>query len=216
MALELYVFPPSPRSFKVLAAATYLELDFRQHVVDFTRGEQRTPEYRALNPNGKAPVLKEGDFVLFESNAILQYLASMRPEKGLMPADPEQRAKVVQWQFWDLAHWERAWVPVLFERFVKPFFGLGEEDPAEVARGLKELAVVAPILDGCLARNRFVAGPKLTVADFSLGAVVSRAEALGVPLDDWPNILRWHDELVQVPGWRESLSIPAATSPAAA
>ncbi|HEX7060742.1 MAG TPA: glutathione S-transferase family protein [Woeseiaceae bacterium] len=210
MPLELYVFPPSPRSFKVLAAATYLELDFQKHMVDFGRGEQRTPEYRAINPNGKAPVLKDGQFVLFESNAILQHLASMRPEKALMPADPERRAKVVQWQFWDLGHWERAWVPLLFERFVKPFFGMGEEDPAEIQRGLKELAIVGRILDDCLAGNRFVAGPQVTVADFSLGAVVSMAGPIRVRLDDYPNILRWHDELTKLSGWRESLALPSA------
>lgn len=132
-----------------------------------------------------------------------------------MPEDPQQRAKVVQWQFWDLGHWERAWVPLLFERFVKPFFGMGEEDPAEIERGLKELAIVAPILDACLARNRFVAGPELTAADFSLGAVVSSAEPLGVPLDAYPNVVRWHDELTQLPGWRESLFFPGASHAAA-
>jgi glutathione S-transferase len=210
MALELYVFPPSPRSFKVLAAAAYLDLDFEKHVVDFGRGEQRTPEYRALNPNGKAPVLKEGGFVLFESNAILQYLATKRPDSGLLPVDPQQRAKVVQWQCWDLGHWERAWIPLLFERFVKPFFGMGDEDPAEIKRGLKELAIVAPILNDCLASHRFVAGAEVTVADFSLGAVVSMAESIRVPLDDYPNILRWHDELTKLSGWHESLALPPA------
>lgn len=210
MPLELYVFPPSPRSFKVIAVAHYLDLDFEKHVLDFAKGEQRHPDYRAINPNGKAPALKEGDFVLFEANAILQYLAAKRPEKGLVPADPQRRAKVLQWQFWDLAHWERAWATLLFERMVKPLFGMGDEDPAEVERGLRELAIVGPILDDCLASSRFVAGPDVTVADFSLGAAAGMAESIRVSLADYPNILRWRDELMALPGWRESRALPPA------
>src|SRR5215831_174610 len=80
MSIELYAFPPSPRAFKVMALANHLGLDWSLRMLDLTKGEQRAPEYAALNPNMRMPTLKEGDYVLWESSAILQYLASKKPE----------------------------------------------------------------------------------------------------------------------------------------
>ncbi|MGH8495929.1 MAG: glutathione S-transferase family protein, partial [Gammaproteobacteria bacterium] len=125
MPLKLYVFPPSPRSFKVLAAASYLDLEHETCIVDLGKGAHRRPEYGDINPNRKVPVLEEDGFRLWEANAILQYLAAKRPDGGLLPSDPKQRAQVAQWQFWDLAHWEPGCVPLIFERLIKPLFGLG-------------------------------------------------------------------------------------------
>jgi glutathione S-transferase len=82
MAIELYVFPPSPRAFKVLAVANHLEIPYTTHLVDLGKGEQRAPGYAALNPNMRMPTLKDGDFVLWEANAILQYLAVQKPVVG--------------------------------------------------------------------------------------------------------------------------------------
>jgi glutathione S-transferase len=208
MPLKLYVFPPSPRSFKVLAAASYLGLEHETCTVDLGKGEQRRPEYAAINPNCKVPALEEDGFRLWEANAILQYLALMRPDGGLLPEDPARRAQVVQWQCWDLAHWEPACAPVLFERCVKPLLNLGEPDIAEVERGLAAYARVAPILDDQLGKSRYVAGPELTVADFSLGAVLNLSEPAGFPLDEYPNIRRWHGELTELPAWRQAMVSP--------
>ncbi|TMK02821.1 MAG: glutathione S-transferase family protein [Alphaproteobacteria bacterium] len=100
---ELYVFPPSPRAFKVMAFANYLGIEPTLHMLDLIKGEQKSPQYAALNPNMRMPTLKEGDYVLWESNAILQYLAAKRPQTGLLPADEKARLDVTRWQFWDLA-----------------------------------------------------------------------------------------------------------------
>src|SRR4026208_1061907 len=70
------------------------------------KGEQNTPQYEALNPNMRMPTLKDGDYVLWESNAICQYLAAKTPESGLLPKDETARLDVTRWQFWDLAHWD--------------------------------------------------------------------------------------------------------------
>ncbi len=205
MPLKLFVFPPSPRSFKVLAAASYLDLPHETCVVDLGKGEHRRPEYAAINPNCKVPALEEDGFRLWEANAILEYLAAKRPDAGLLPEDPARRAQVAQWQSWSLAHWEPACAPVLFERCVKPLLGLGESDAAEVERGLAAYARVAPILDSQLAQSRYVAGPEMSVADFSLGAALNLAEPAGFPLDEYPNMRRWHGELTELPGWRQAM-----------
>lgn len=213
MSLKLYVFPPSPRSFKVLAATAWLDLDCESCVVNLGEGEQHRPAYGAVNPNRKAPVLEEDGFRLWEANAILQYLATKRPDSGLLPADPAQRAKVAQWQFWDLAHWEAALAPLVFERCVKPALGLGEPDAAACEQSLKQFAHVAPVLDAQLGESRFVAGPALTVADFSLGAILNLSEMMQLPLDDHANVRRWHDELTALPAWRQAMVTPPCNAP---
>src|SRR5438477_7164613 len=117
--MKLHVAPPSPRAFKVLAVARYLGLDFELCPVDLLHGEQQKPEFVALNPNRKMPVLEEDGFVLWESNAILQYLAAKKPASGLWPTDPRKQADVSRWQFWQTAHWGPACSVLIFERFVK-------------------------------------------------------------------------------------------------
>jgi glutathione S-transferase len=208
MPLKLYVFPPSPRSFKVLALASFLSLEHETCVVDLGKGEQRRPDHAGINPNRKVPVLEENGFRLWEANAILQYLAGKRPDRGLLPQDAARRALVAQWQFWDLAHWEPALAPVLLERCIKPLLGLGEPVAAEIERGLEGFARVAPILDEQLGSSRFVAGPDLTVADFSIGAILNLSEMAGLPVEEYPNIHRWHDELGALPGWRQAMVSP--------
>lgn len=213
MALKLHVFPPSPRAFKVMALAAYLGLDYELCPIDFAKGAHKTPEFTLLNPNQRMPVLEENDFVLWEANAILQYLAAKRPESGLLPADPARRALVNQWQCWDLAHWEPACVGIVFERMVKQLFGLGAEDPVKVAEAMERFNRVAPILDGQLSKTRFVAGSDLTVADFSLGAVLNTQPATRFTLESYPNIIRWHESLMELPGWRASMpAAPAANA----
>jgi len=94
--MKLHVAPPSPRAFKVLAVARHLDLDFDLCPVDIPKGANLTPEFAALNPNKKMPVLADDGFVLWESNAIMQYLAAKRPDGGLLPADARGRADVAR------------------------------------------------------------------------------------------------------------------------
>src|ERR1700759_1068504 len=100
--IELYVFPPSPRAFKVMAIANHLGINTNLRFLDLLKGEQKTPEYATLNPNMRMPTLKDGDYVLWESEAIAQYLASRKPDSGLFPSDERARLDVIRWQFWDL------------------------------------------------------------------------------------------------------------------
>src|SRR6516225_676377 len=119
MTIELYVFPPSPRGFKVMAVANHLSLDYEIRFVDLRKGDQKTPQYAALNPNMRMPTLKEGDYVLWESSAIPQYLASKKPDSGLLPRDQRGRLDVTRWQFWDIAHWDPNCAIFLFENILK-------------------------------------------------------------------------------------------------
>ena len=100
--IKLHVFPGSPRAQKVLAVAYQLDLPFEQVFVDLSKGAHKTPAFLQLNPNGRMPVLEDGGFVLWESDAIIQYLASKKPG-ALMPTDDKGRALVAQWLSWNMA-----------------------------------------------------------------------------------------------------------------
>ncbi len=214
MAIELYVFPPSPRAFKVMAVANHLDLDWTLRLIDLAKGDQKTPEYAALNPNMRIPTLKDGDYVLWESNAICQYLAAKRPESGLMPKDDRDRADVARWQFWDTAQWEPACVPFIVEYVVKPFVRkAGEPDPTAIAKGTEFFHRAAKVLDDQLKNKKFVTGDKLTVADFALGAPLHYAELAHMPVEPYSEIKRWYGALNALPGWQKTLAqtaLPAA------
>src|ERR1041385_2694992 len=96
MTIKLHVFPLSPRAFKVLFAANQLGIDYQMVFVDFGKQAQKTPGFTALNPNQRMPVLEDDGYVLWESNAIVQYLASLRPESGLLPTDLKARMTAVK------------------------------------------------------------------------------------------------------------------------
>lgn len=202
--MKLHVFPPSPRAFKVLAVANYLELKFEACPVDFAKGGNRTPEYTALNPNQRMPTLEDDGFVLWESNAIIQYLSSKKPEAGLLPGDARGRADVSRWQFWESAHWDPACAILLFERVIKKAFGRGDADPAEVEKGLERFHRAAGVLDSQLKGREFVMGNQITLADFSLGPAINLAQVAQLPLENYPQIRRWHATLWKIPSWKNT------------
>jgi glutathione S-transferase len=207
MSIALYVFPPSPRAFKVMAAAEHLGLNVEYRVVDMLNGGHKTPEFQALNPNMKMPVLKDGDYVLWESNAILQYLASLRPESGLLPKDERGRLEVTRWQFWDLAHWDPACACFVYENVVKPMLmKIGDPDPEAVAKGTEVFHRFAQVLDAHLRGRRFILGDTLTVADFSLGASMNLAEMARYPVQSYAEINRWCGTLKALPAWQKTLA----------
>ena len=203
--MKLYVFPPSPRAFKVLAVANHLGLAYETHIVDLSKGEQKLPEFVKLNANKRMPVLEDDGFVLWESNAIIQYLASKKPEAGLVPSDARGRADVLRWQFWDSSHWDPACATLIIERVVKKFFGMGPADPAEIAKGEERFHSAAAVLNAHLIGHSFVTGEKLTLADFALGAPLNMTQQAEFPLAGYPEIRRWHAGLCELPAWRKAL-----------
>jgi glutathione S-transferase len=207
MTIKLHVFPLSPRAFKVLFAANQLGVPYETVIVDFAKQDQKAPGFTALNPNQRMPVLEDGDFVLWESNAIVQYLAALKPESGLLPADLKARMTAIKWQFWESAHWDPACAIFMFERVVKPLFGRGAADPEEIKKGEAVMARLAPVLDGQLQTTRYVAGNTLTVADISLGASLVSAIQARMPLEPYRAIQRWIAELGATPGWTKAAAL---------
>jgi len=203
--MRLHVFPPSPRATKVIALANHLGLDCDLRLVDLFKGEQHRPEFAGLNPNERMPVLEDDGFVLWESNAILHYLASKKPQSGLWPSDARDQADVLRWHSWEAAHWFPACAILAFERLIKKLSGQGEPDPAEVARGEKQFHQCAAVLNAHLRGRKWLVGNDLTIADFAVGAPLAVAEAARFPVAEYAEIRRWYGALASLPAWKKAL-----------
>ncbi|MDB4933154.1 MAG: Glutathione S-transferase [Labilithrix sp.] len=205
--MRLHFFPPSSRALGVVALNNHLALDCELRPIDLGRGDQRAPDYVALNPNRKMPTLEDDGFVLWESNAIMFYLAAKRPERGLWPADLRGRADVMRWLAWQSAHWDaESCGMVAFEKASKAVLGLGAPDPAFITRGEENFGRFAAVLDGHLEKRSWIVGDRLTIADFSIGALVPTAMRLGLPIGRFEHIGRWYQSLAELPGWQDALA----------
>ncbi len=202
--MKIYHFPYSPNSRRVLAVAFHLALDPELIKVDLGQGEQMHPEFLTLNPNHAIPVLVEGDFVLWESVAIMQYLANQVPSNTLWPVEPKAQADVSRWLCWSLAHWGPACGFFIFERLVKNMRQLGDPDPVELKKGEERMARYAPVLNDYLKGREWLCGGTVTLADYTLGSYLELAEAAQYPLTPYAEIWRWYRNLESLPEWQQS------------
>lgn len=206
MSVKLHAFPMSPRGFKVLAVANHLGLDYEFCFCDLTKGDQKQAWFTAINPNQRMPALEDGDFTLWESNAIVQYLASKRPG-ALSPTDVQGAADITRWLFWESTTWDPACAILAFERIVKPFFSGEAPDANEVERGLREFAFAAGVLEGHLAGRDYVCGDALSLADFSIASGLIIADRAQYPLEAYPEIRRWGARMAELPAWRAVMAL---------
>jgi len=202
--MKLYYNTTSPAARKVTIAASLLGIELEKQVVDTFRGENQSPEFLLLNPNGKVPVLVDDDFVLWESNAIIQYLEAKKPNAALYPEDARARADITRWQSWHQSHWGPACGPYVFENVVKKFRGLGDPDPDVLAKAAVDFNRFGRVLDGHLATRRWLVGDGLTFADISVAPMLMYAELGRFPLDAFPHIKRWFAQIETLPAWAET------------
>ena len=186
---------------KACAVARHLTLPVEFIRVALEKGEHRTPQFRAMNPNAKVPVLVDGATTLWESNAIMCYFAE-KAGSDLWPRDARQ-TEVMRWLMWDATEFAPAAGTFYFEHIIKPRFQQREADPAEIARVTPDFERYAGVLDAHLKGRRYLVGDALTVADFAVAITLPYAEKAHLPLENFPEIRRWHDRLDQLPAWRE-------------
>ena len=199
--MKLYYHPISQNCRRVLATIHETgRSDVELQLVDLMKGEHKTPEFVALNPNGKVPVLVDGDTKLWESNAIIQYLSTDSP---LWPPN-KSRYDIARWQFWGLAHWSPAIGKVVYERIVKPMVGAGEPDEAVIAQGTRDFERFAAVLDGHLERRDYLVGESFSLADIAVAADLSYAGPAGLSLDSFPNVARWYGSIEQRESWKKT------------
>lgn len=202
--MKLYYNPLSPNVRRVRLAAAVLGIELEEKLLDFAKGEHKSPEYLALNPNGAVPTLVDGDFALTESRSIMQYLASKKPESGLLPRDEMARADVTRWQFWDAAHFSPQLGTLAFEKMIKGMMGLGDPDAAKVSEALTNFRRWAAVLNKRLEGKQYVVGNSLTLADLTLASSLMYAKQVEVPLAEFPNIEGWFGRITALEGWKKT------------
>ncbi|HTA93184.1 MAG TPA: glutathione S-transferase family protein [Polyangiaceae bacterium] len=202
--MKLYLNPLSPNVRRVRLTAAVLGLELEEKLLDFSKGEHKNPEYLALNPNGAVPTLVDGDFVLTESRSIMQYLASKKPESGLLPRDEAARADVTRWQFWDAAHFSPQLGTLGFEKMFKAMMGLGEPDAAKIQDALSNFRRFAAVLEKRLDGKQYVVGNSLTIADLTLASSLMYAQQVEAPLSEFPNLQAWYTRITALDGWKKT------------
>lgn len=200
--IDIYAFA-TPNSIKVPIALEELGLDYVLHAVNVRKGEQKSVEFIALNPNGKVPVLVDTDasaetFVLSESAAILVYLAEKTGR--LLPVKGEARARVFEQLFFHASGLGPAFGQAgFFQRQA------AESNPLAIQRFSSEAARTVKMLDNILANHEFVTGEAFSIADIAHFGWLWRREFAGVSLENAPNVARWFDEMAARPAVQRAI-----------
>jgi glutathione S-transferase len=208
--MKLYGFPASPNTWKVRAVAHHLGIPLELEFVDLT--QPRTPDYLSINPTGRTPTLVDGNFVLPESTAILQYLGDQKPN-SLWPDNARLRADITRWLSWQLAHWSAdACLPLIFQHLVKGLLKLGPPDEAIMARATDAFHREARMLDAHLSQQAHLVGNEPTLADFAVAAPLFYADNGRLPVNSYPNLRDWFERVSALPAWRETAPQMAAAA----
>jgi len=213
MAIELYWGSGSPFAWRVMLTLEVKGLEYESKLLEFSKGDHKTPAYLKLNPRGKVPSLKDGDFVLYESLAIMSYIDRKYPDPPLFGKTPEETGLIWRW----LAECE-SYVVSAGDKLVRPiFFGQGLERVEEIQQGVQTLRDEFKRLDERLARSQWLVGDKLSAADigiFPITQLVLRAASkeaaqpfnLGfLPLERrFPSIARWVQRIEALPNYQRT------------
>lgn len=192
----------TPSARVACAAARHLGSAVEYVHVDLKHGEQRHPDYLALNPNGKVPTLIHGDTVLWEAPAIVCYLAQVAGS-DLWPAEPARQIDVLRWINWSTAHFNRYAGALYVERVIKPSFGIGEPSAAAIEEANKPFRQFAKVLEAHLDGRRYLLGDTLSAADFAAATVLPWIQAAQLPLEGFARIGEWYGRIEALPGWRD-------------
>jgi glutathione S-transferase len=180
---------------------------FTPRLVDTRAGENRRPDYLALNPTGKIPALADGDFRLWESNAINWYAAEQNPSAGLLPATPAGRAAVQRWLFFQSAHVSPACGQLFLSAHPRMReFWQTREDPKAVEAAHQGLSRWLPVLQSALDRRDWLEGG-FTLADVAYAPHLSLIVESGFDLAPYPAVRAWLERTLARPAWREARAL---------
>lgn len=211
MDYELYWISGSPFAWMAALALEIKKVAYTSHRLDPSKAEHKAPDYLAINPRGKVPALKNGETVVYESIAILNYLDRMHPEPALFGTTPRETGLV--WQRWsEIHHYSRE---AISTAIIAPIFrGRAGEDATAIKAALPALREALAWGEDILGDTAYLAGKTISVADVAyLPLIASLARALGredvaaldfaiLPLDEsYPNTAAWLARMEEIPGY---------------
>ena len=186
----------------------HLGLPFQRTDAGMAFGVVNTPAYLTLNPNALVPTLQDEEMVLWESNAIVRYLcARYGSDSGLYPVDLVHRANADRWMDWQQTTLNRASGPAFVQWVRTP---VTQRQAAVIAQSVTLTEPLFTWLDAHLARQPFMAGERLTMADIPLLCETHRWVNLPQPHPDWPHLMRWYTRLLALPASVGVLDQPLA------
>jgi glutathione S-transferase len=202
--MKLYYFP-SPNPQKIRFALNELGVECETVPVDLLKREQKTPEFLALNPCGRVPVLVDGGLSLWESHAILAYLGEKTGK--LWPTTPAGRADALRWMFFLTSAISPAATEVVFNRIAVKLSG-GTPDEAAIARGEKALPEPIRILDQHLADRKWMLGDEFSLVDCNYGPVLNVLDRAGFSFNDFPHVRAYLEAIRSRRAWQETPKLP--------
>jgi len=197
----------SSNVMKVLWASAELGVDFEREDIGGKHGGNDTAEFLSLNPNGLVPVIVDDDFVNWESNSCVRYLAAKHDYGGLYPEDIQVRAVAERWMDWQVTTVSPAMIPV-FRGMIRT--RAEDRDIDAIETGRASLSAKMAIINDELADRSFLTGDDFNMGDIPLGIAVWRWFNMPIEREDYPHLKRWCDALCERPGYREHIMKPVA------
>jgi len=198
--IDLYTWG-TPNGRKVSIALEEMGLDYRVMPIDIGKGDQHAPDFLAISPNNKIPAIVDGETSVFESGAILLYLAR-KSGRFLPPEDSAEYRTVLQWLMWQMG----GYGPMLGQAHHFLQFNPGVSEYAE-KRFHAEAQRLSRVLDTRLGQSEFLAA-ELSVADFAIWPWTSRFDYQRIDLNDYPNLARWYRQLAERQGFVRGYDVP--------
>lgn len=192
--MKLYEFAPT-RSIRVRWTLQELGIDFEAIPIDLLAGEHRGPAFLKINPAGKLPVLVDGDMVLTESIAIVLYLAEKYRDKGLIPADLQQRAQLMRWLLFTTTELEQPLWRIARHTALYPE---NKRLPGELALAREDFREMASVMDEHMRGRQYVVGDAATIADFVLAYTLDWATMAKV-LNGFPRLEAYVEDMYARP-----------------
>lgn len=197
--MRLHGFPMSPNTRRAQLALEESGLPYELVPVDLITGEHRKPDYAGLNPTMRVPTLVDGDLRLWESNAILEYIAARTPEGGLGPRDARERGEISRWMYMNAAHLAPAQAHIFAHTIRLPE---DQRIPKLVENGRAEIDRCLTPLNAHLAGREFILD-RLTIADLALAASLAMAPMIGIDLSKYPHVNAWLDRIRARPAFKK-------------
>ena len=208
--LEVWGRKNANQVIQVLWTLSELGIKYKRHSIGTETADLETEEYKSLNPNSKIPTIRDNGFVMWESHAVIRYLAKKYGFGNLYPKDPQKAALSDQWMTWSTDSFMGTFFPVFWQLVRTEEKHRDYEKIAEMA---KQSSEILKILDANLKKNHFVAGDEFTFGDIPLGVLIHKYFVLDIERPSLPGIEAWYKRLSERPAFQQHAMQPFGNSP---
>ena len=208
--LEVWGRKNANQVIQVLWTLSELGINYKRYSIGTETGDLETEEYKSLNPNSKIPTIRDNGFVLWESHAVIRYLAKQYGLGSLYPDDPQKAALSDQWVTWSTDSFMGTFFPVFWQLVRTEETDRDYEKIAEMAKKSSE---ILEVLNAHLINNHFVAGDEFTFGDIPLGVLIHKYFVLDIERPSLTGIEAWYKKLSERPAFQEHAMQPFGNSP---